>query len=578
MKKILKNRFLRLLLVFVMIFALTACGKPKDEPTEPIPEPPKETAKEMFFSVINAAPADGAASDSDGSVSLGFKEIGNFFSSSEAIKAISSMEKIEPSKSDFTLSAKIDPALLPPGPAQMVGNIVNDLSISFESKQDIEEAYFEAIMSLLITDKNIANIEIVANKDKLGVRSPEFHPDFISLAYEDIVPLMESLGLSLDGMGDMSSMLDFAKITKEAEALAEQLPLTPAQVQKLKKPYIDFLEEKLVEDDFTEEDDVEISDIPGQKYKKITFTLSGNDVSKIVSELAAKLMNDDDLFDIIREKYDVVYNYYKNIYPPALFDQMMLPKSSEVVSGAKELLQDIKESADDSTGSDYPNLVTVSFYFVDRSVKCVEILVKEEDSSTAVSIFIKNFTAADSSQKTVFDLTINDDSLSGGSATILVENTLKSSGATSSNETKISVPAFEDAGSPPIDILWLTEIQENEELFKFNVTGDDVSILDLSGNTKYSSDKKKTDFTFDAVVNIPGMSSGDAPTGSLSIVGSSEIGAAFDKVSLNNETCVEITPEAVDNGVFDVIQATVMQNFMTFAQKNMDLYQKYINS
>lgn len=209
-------------------------------------------------------------------------------------------------KSKMNMSAKLNLSELDSNTA----NIINKSKITVESNCDVENSNSQTKVGLYSDSSEVLTVDIVNNKDKVGVGCKDLSDKYLVISMEDLIKYLKSnASKSKISNDEIKALETVSKSLSSGQGLNtyDLLYISDEDLKHFDDRYGDILKTLISKDCYSTEKNVEVS-VDGDDVKTTGYylTLTGEDAYKFAEDLANLLKDDDVLVKIATEKINMV--------------------------------------------------------------------------------------------------------------------------------------------------------------------------------------------------------------------------------------------------------------------------------
>ncbi len=204
------------------------------------------------------------------------------------------------------------------------------------NNEPYNEKYEDASIKAFVDGEEVANLNIVANGNKISLQIPELFDNYFTVDMGNLKELFEKLEIDLDedeiptGIYYPCEMREALKLTKSEEKI----------VKDAKKKYSKLLDKEFLKNEFFSKEKSEELDVNGYKYKVdvVKYEISDNDIFSGMKSIWTEFKNDKTLVDLIWAKFEKVYELNKRTNP-----QLEKITKEEIISTIDEYFEDMED-------------------------------------------------------------------------------------------------------------------------------------------------------------------------------------------------------------------------------------------
>lgn len=209
-------------------------------------------------------------------------------------------------KSKMNMSAKLNLSELDSNTA----NIINKSKFTVESNCDVENSNSQTKVGLYSDSSEVLTVDIVNNKDKVGVGCKDLSDKYLVISMEDLIKYLKSnASKSKISNDEIKALETVSKSLSSGQGLNtyDLLYISDEDLKHFDDRYGDILKTLISKDCYSTEKNVEVS-VDGDDVKTTGYylTLTGEDAYKFAEDLANLLKDDDVLVKIATEKINMV--------------------------------------------------------------------------------------------------------------------------------------------------------------------------------------------------------------------------------------------------------------------------------
>ena len=530
-----------------------------------------ETPKKMFLNAL--------VSEEGYQTSLGNAEIFDFYASSTHVNYAKKIMNT-PLSSDLTLTADIGKGLYPAEYGAIVEKVLADLSVKINTKQDPADMRSLLNIAAALSGSNIASIELVQTSDgKIGIRSNELYPSFITADFQEVMKIINSLNYSSDAP---KVSYDLAKeMQQQAVKMFDNLLRSAKRISSLLKPYLQPLDTSFTKEHFVLEKEASLEGIPNKTFNKVTLTMTGDELKTLLSTMITIAQSDTELSNFLKELYSSLYDFYSLLMdnmPSGYFDASIFPSPDNIPMLLNTGLATLSGLL---STTEMPDQVSINFYLEDMLMTNMSIIVNAPNLGVdKLSLQFKNFSDPSNVQNIICSIGISEPSM--GENSISIVNNLSNNGANDRShrlDFLFQGKMFESMNA--FDIEYQLRRQGQEETFEFgfkeNGSGDSYypsvhlmnKLTEQSGGNQYtvSGEIGISDATF--------ISSEDNNNIALHYTGDMTFGPV-EIPDINTSDAIVITEASMSDGTFDNLLEELQTNIENFVYSNLMFFSKYL--
>ena len=176
-------------------------------------------------------------------------------------------------------------------------NLINGVGIEVETKSKPSENKSAYDLNLKFGGTNIANLEVVKDKDVYGIKSDLLDSKYIAVENNNLKDLVRKFGGSTTNVPDKIEMVDIYKL----------LYISKEDQDKITKTYEDVIKNSISSDKFTKTENVN-KKVNGTDVNTTAYSvkLDGKDFLNITNKVLETLKDDDTLLNLIIDKMNTL--------------------------------------------------------------------------------------------------------------------------------------------------------------------------------------------------------------------------------------------------------------------------------
>lgn len=246
--------------------------------------------------------------------------------------------------------------------------VVNGMELSFDVKSNPKDGKSYSKMAVKYDNKELVNLEMLANKDSISLKVPEMLDKYITIENRDLKALARKFGIDASDIPNKIESLDID--------LYELLYISDKDIDSIKERYKKVLQDA-TEDEQYEKTTKKIK-VNGESVEATAYTLAltQKDALKIAEEVLKSLKDDDTTLDILLNKYDQIMKVAEQMDSSSSMPSL---SKSQLKSGIEYMIESLK---DVKTTSDEKLEITVYEY----KGEAVRVEVAVDDTSIFVNI------------------------------------------------------------------------------------------------------------------------------------------------------------------------------------------------
>lgn len=256
-------------------------------------------------------------------------------------------------KSKMNMSAKLNLSNLD----SKTKDVINKSKITVESNYDVANSNSQSKVGLYADNSEVLTVDIVNNKDKIGIGCKDLSDKYIAVSMEDLIKYFKENSSRLKISKDEITALEKVSENLNGSKLNayDLLYISDDDLKHFDETYRDVLKTLISKDCYSSEKNVEVS-VDGDDVKTTGYylTLTGEDAYKFVEDLANLVKDDDVISRLATDKIN-----------------MILEASGQDKISEKDVDSVIDEA-------------------LDKLLKEIESIKDEKDSAVQIAVYSKN--------------------------------------------------------------------------------------------------------------------------------------------------------------------------------------------
>ena len=401
-------------------------------------------------------------------------------------------------KSKMNMSAKLNLSNLD----SKTKDVINKSKITVESNYDVANSNSQSKVGLYADNSEVLTVDIVNNKDKIGIGCKDLSDKYIAVSMEDLIKYFKENSSRLKISKDEITALEKVSENLNGSKLNayDLLYISDDDLKHFDKTYRDVLKTLISKDCFSSEKNVEVS-VDGDDVKTTGYylTLTGEDAYKFVEDLANLVKDDDVISRLATDKINMILEASGQ-------DKISEKDVDSVIDEALDkLLKEIESIKDEKDSAVQIAVYSKNNKPVRIDVNSLEDVEEKDDKETLLSIEY----AKDKNIYTVYNngkayMTITDEYSKKSKEEKVGKLTAKVSGTSLGTlDYEIILKDNENKLNLSLDIP-LAEISGN---IKFEAKGNyKKEPVDLTGEFNFKYKKDSIEFKFDGNIEYGDVS------------------------------------------------------------------------
>ena len=183
-----------------------------------------------------------------------------------------------------------------------VQKTINNSKITLEANHNPESKENQVIVTLNSQDQEVIQLDVVTNKDKLGIGSKDLYDKYLAFSLEDLAKYASKNTKS-------SSKIDLSELTEKLEKIDpyELIYISKEDLKSLEKTYSKAFEDSIDKDNYTKKGNVKV-EVDGKDVRATGYylTLSGKDAYKLIEGLTKAVKDDETTSKLIADKANII--------------------------------------------------------------------------------------------------------------------------------------------------------------------------------------------------------------------------------------------------------------------------------
>lgn len=401
-------------------------------------------------------------------------------------------------KSKMNMSAKLNLSNLD----SKTKDVINKSKITVESNYDVANSNSQSKVGLYADNSEVLTVDIVNNKDKIGIGCKDLSDKYIAVSMEDLIKYFKENSSRLKISKDEITALEKVSENLNGSKLNayDLLYISDDDLKHFDETYRDILKTLISKDCYSSEKNVEVS-VDGDDVKTTGYylTLTGEDAYKFVEDLANLVKDDDVISRLATDKINMILEASGQ-------DKISEKDVDSVIDEALDkLLKEIESIKDEKDSAVQIAVYSKNNKPVRIDVNSLEDVEEKDDKETLLSIEY----AKDKNIYTVYNngkayMTITDEYSKKSKEEKVGKLTAKVSGTSLGTlDYEIILKDNENKLNLSLDIP-LAEISGN---IKFEAKGNyKKEPVDLTGEFNFKYKKDSIEFKFDGNIEYGDVS------------------------------------------------------------------------
>lgn len=401
-------------------------------------------------------------------------------------------------KSKMNMSAKLNLSNLD----SKTKDFINKSKITVESNYDVANSNSQSKVGLYADNSEVLTVDIVNNKDKIGIGCKDLSDKYIAVSMEDLIKYFKENSSRLKISKDEITALEKVSENLNGSKLNayDLLYISDDDLKHFDETYRDVLKTLISKDCYSSEKNVEVS-VDGDDVKTTGYylTLTGEDAYKFVEDLANLVKDDDVISRLATDKINMILEASGQ-------DKISEKDVDSVIDEALDkLLKEIESIKDEKDSAVQIAVYSKNNKPVRIDVNSLEDVEEKDDKETLLSIEY----AKDKNIYTVYNngkayMTITDEYSKKSKEEKVGKLTAKVSGTSLGTlDYEIILKDNENKLNLSLDIP-LAEISGN---IKFEAKGNyKKEPVDLTGEFNFKYKKDSIEFKFDGNIEYGDVS------------------------------------------------------------------------
>lgn len=401
-------------------------------------------------------------------------------------------------KSKMNMSAKLNLSNLD----SKTTDVINKSKITVESNYDVANSNSQSKVGLYADNSEVLTVDIVNNKDKIGIGCKDLSDKYIAVSMEDLIKYFKENSSRLKISKDEITALEKVSENLNGSKLNayDLLYISDDDLKHFDETYRDVLKTLISKDCYSSEKNVEVS-VDGDDVKTTGYylTLTGEDAYKFVEDLANLVKDDDVISRLATDKINMILEASGQ-------DKISEKDVDSVIDEALDkLLKEIESIKDEKDSAVQIAVYSKNNKPVRIDVNSLEDVEEKDDKETLLSIEY----AKDKNIYTVYNngkayMTITDEYSKKSKEEKVGKLTAKVSGTSLGTlDYEIILKDNENKLNLSLDIP-LAEISGN---IKFEAKGNyKKEPVDLTGEFNFKYKKDSIEFKFDGNIEYGDVS------------------------------------------------------------------------
>ena len=208
-------------------------------------------------------------------------------------------------KSKMNMSAKLNLSNLD----SKTKDVINKSKITVESNYDVANSNSQSKVGLYADNSEVLTVDIVNNKDKIGIGCKDLSDKYIAVSMEDLIKYFKENSSRLKISKDEITALEKVSENLNGSKLNayDLLYISDDDLKHFDETYRDILKTLISKDCYSSEKNVEVS-VDGDDVKTTGYylTLTGEDAYKFVEDLANLVKDDDVISRLATDKINMI--------------------------------------------------------------------------------------------------------------------------------------------------------------------------------------------------------------------------------------------------------------------------------
>ena len=363
-------------------------------------------------------------------------------------------------KSKMNMSAKLNLSNLD----SKTKDVINKSKITVESNYDVANSNSQSKVGLYADNSEVLTVDIVNNKDKIGIGCKDLSDKYIAVSMEDLIKYFKENSSRLKISKDEITALEKVSENLNGSKLNayDLLYISDDDLKHFDETYRDVLKTLISKDCYSSEKNVEVS-VDGDDVKTTGYylTLTGEDAYKFVEDLANLVKDDDVISRLATDKINMILEASGQ-------DKISEKDVDSVIDEALDkLLKEIESIKDEKDSAVQIAVYSKNNKPVRIDVNSLEDVEEKDDKETLLSIEY----AKDKNIYTVYN---------NGKAymTITDEHSKKS------KEEKVGKLTAKVSGTSLGTLDYEIILKDNENKLNLSL---DIPLAEISGNIKFEA-------------------------------------------------------------------------------------------
>ncbi|TYR79750.1 hypothetical protein FZC66_11410 [Priestia megaterium] len=409
----------------------------------------------------------------------------------------------QPLSSDAAISGDFSMSSLSADPSfQIIQDMISKAEIQVKSEQDPKAQEGYGSLALDIGGTKALDLEGYQTKEQIGFKAPILANQFFYLNLDEYGQVMRKFDPSYSG----PEKLEFNTIQ------LGDLELTEEEKGKIVKKYGKFFYDKLDDDYFTKEKNVDYKhNDETLKLTRLTLEMSPEETKTFLNDFVAEMAKDDELQTMIAKRVVMIAESSAATDP----EMAKLTDEKEVKANIKEGLEDFEKESKDVT---FPKGFKSTIFINDKEVvvdRNIELAIKGAKGEDAgkITVATKDVPYGDNKRDQQLTIGLADEKAAEIDVKVDVKNNITTDGDKSSEKLAVNFKAKE-AGQEDMDIKFTMDSVINGKIdakqtadrkFDLNL-GSLAPATTISGEIKQDqtidASKGKADYKFDINLNL----------------------------------------------------------------------------
>ena len=209
-------------------------------------------------------------------------------------------------KGKFNMTAKVNLSELD----SKTTDIINKSKITLETNYDVPNNNSQSKIGLYSNNSEVLTVDIVNNKDKVGISSKDLSDKYLVVSTEDLVKKLEDTANKTNmSNNEIKALEAVSKNLSSGSSLNtyDLLYISDEDLKHFDDTYKDVLTKLISKDCYSTKKNLEVS-VNGDDIKTTGYflTLTGEDAYKFVEDLTDLLKDDDVIIKIATEKINMI--------------------------------------------------------------------------------------------------------------------------------------------------------------------------------------------------------------------------------------------------------------------------------